>query len=82
VLQFACGKKEILQQVMLQSSVLGTCDDSGNIDIQVGFEVLTAVRVKMAVFWVVALCRLVSVYQRFRDPCCLLHHGDESSPSV
>jgi hypothetical protein len=25
---------------------------------------------KMAVFWVVALCSLVEVYQRFRDPCC------------
>jgi hypothetical protein len=26
----------------------------------------------MAVFWVVALCSLVDVYQRFRSPCCLL----------
>jgi hypothetical protein len=36
---------------------------------QVGFEVLTAVSTKMAVFWVVALCNLVEVYQRFRGPC-------------
>jgi hypothetical protein len=27
--------------------------------------------VKMAVFWVVAPCSLVEVYQRFRGPCCL-----------
>jgi hypothetical protein len=32
----------------------------------------------MAVFWVVAPCRLVEVYQRFRGPCCLHHQGDES----
>jgi hypothetical protein len=25
----------------------------------------------MAVFWVVAPCSLVEVYQRFRGPCCL-----------
>jgi hypothetical protein len=34
---------------------------------------------KMAVFWVVAPCSLVEVYQRFRGPCCLHHQGDESS---
>jgi hypothetical protein len=39
----------------------------------VGFEVLTAVSMKMAVFWVVAPCSLVEVYQRFRSPCCLHH---------
>jgi hypothetical protein len=32
----------------------------------VGFEVLTAVSMKIAVFWVVAPCSLVEVYQRFR----------------
>jgi hypothetical protein len=36
-------------------------------NISVGFEVLTAVRTKMAVFWVVAPCSLVEVYQRFID---------------
>jgi hypothetical protein len=45
---------------------------------QVGFEVLTAVSMKMAVFWVVAQCSLVEVYQRFRGPCSLHHQGDES----
>jgi hypothetical protein len=34
----------------------------------VGFEVFTAVSTKMAVFWVVAPCSLVEVYQRFRGP--------------
>jgi hypothetical protein len=43
----------------------------------VGFEVLTAVSMKFAVFWVVAPCSLVEVYQRFRGPCCLHHQGDE-----
>jgi hypothetical protein len=32
---------------------------------------------KIAVFWVVALCSLVEVHQRFRGPCCLHHQGDE-----
>jgi hypothetical protein len=31
---------------------------------------------KMAVFWVVAPCSLVEVYQRFRGPYCLHHQGD------
>jgi hypothetical protein len=35
---------------------------------------------KMAVFWVVASCSLVDVYQRFRGPCCLHHQGDELQP--
>jgi hypothetical protein len=30
----------------------------------------------MAVFWVVAPCSLVEVYQRFRGPCSLHHQGD------
>jgi hypothetical protein len=33
--------------------------------------------VKMAVFWVVAPCSLVEVYQRFRSICCLHHQGDD-----
>jgi hypothetical protein len=44
--------------------------------ILVGFEVLTAVSTKMAVFWVVAPCSLVEVYRRFRGPCCLHHRPD------
>jgi hypothetical protein len=31
---------------------------------------------KKAVFWVVAPCSLLKVYQRFRGPCCLHHPGD------
>jgi hypothetical protein len=45
----------------------------------VGFEVLTAESTKMAVFWVVAPCILVEVYQRFRGPCCLHHQGDRQT---
>jgi predicted nucleotidyltransferase len=33
--------------------------------VKVGFEVLTAASVKMAVFWVVAPCSMVEVYRRF-----------------
>jgi hypothetical protein len=34
-----------------------------------------AVSTKIAVFWVVAPCRLVWVYRRFRGLYCLQHHG-------
>jgi hypothetical protein len=34
--------------------------------IQFRFQILTAVSIKMAVFWVVAPCHLVEVYQHFR----------------
>jgi hypothetical protein len=33
----------------------------------------------MAVFWVVAPCRLVWVYQHFRGLCCLHHQGDDGA---
>jgi hypothetical protein len=42
---------------------------SSRTSLYVGFEVLTAVSTKMAVFRVVAPCSLVEVYQRFRGPC-------------
>jgi hypothetical protein len=44
---------------------------------KVAFKVLKAVSTKMAVFWFVAPCSLVEVYQRFRGPCCLHRQGDE-----
>jgi hypothetical protein len=34
-----------------------------------------AVIMKMAVFWVVAPCRLVEVYRRFGGDCCLHYQG-------
>jgi hypothetical protein len=49
---------------------------------RVGFKVLTPVSTKMAVFWVVAQCSLVEVYQRFKGPCCLHHQGDEYAARV
>jgi hypothetical protein len=36
----------------------------------------------MVVFWVVAPCSLVEVYQRFRGPCCLHHQGDSPEYTV
>jgi hypothetical protein len=50
-----------------------------DLKVKVGFEVLTALSTKIAVFWVVAPCSLVEVYGRFRGPCCLHHKGDKSS---
>jgi hypothetical protein len=44
-----------------------------------GFEVLTAASMRMAVFWVVAPYSLVEVYRRFRGACCLHHNGDEAA---
>jgi hypothetical protein len=41
-----------------------------------GFEVLTAARMEMAVFWVVAPCSLIEVYQSFKGTCCLHYQGD------
>jgi hypothetical protein len=37
----------------------------------VQFQVLTAVSMKVAVFWVIAPCSLVEVYRHFRCACCL-----------
>jgi hypothetical protein len=45
-----------------------------------GFEVLTATDMKMAVFRVVAPYSLIVVYRRFRDTCCLHHHGADHRP--
>jgi hypothetical protein len=39
------------------------------------FQVLTAMSMKVTVFWDVAPCSLVEVYQHFRGACCL-HHQD------
>jgi hypothetical protein len=52
-----------------------------NIRILIRIEVLTAVSTKMAVFWVVAPCSLVEVYQRFGGPCCLLALQPRRLPS-
>jgi hypothetical protein len=47
----------------------------------VRFEVFTAMKIQVMVFWVVMLCTVTVGYQHFRGPCCL-HlqgevHGDE-----
>jgi hypothetical protein len=48
---------------------------------RVGFEVLTVVSTKMAVFWVVAPWSLVEVYRCLRGHCCLHHQGDDDGGS-
>jgi hypothetical protein len=60
--------------------VHGIINDEANF--QDLFEVLTAVSTKMAVFWVVAPCSLVEVYQRFIGPCCLHHQGESPSETL
>lgn len=46
-------------------------------EIQVRFQVFTAPRMKIAIFWEVAPCSLVGIARRFRGACCLRHQGDE-----
>jgi hypothetical protein len=41
------------------------------------FQVLMAASMKMTVFWDVAPCRLVEVYQRFRGARCFHHEGND-----
>jgi hypothetical protein len=43
----------------------------------VWLEVLTAVTMKVVVFWVVAPCRLVSVYRRFRVRTAVTHRPND-----
>jgi hypothetical protein len=40
-------------------------------------KIITQHFTKMAVFWIVAPCSLVEVYQRFRGPCCFQHRHDD-----
>jgi len=35
------------------------------------FEVFTAVKIQVEVFWVVTPCSVVVGYRRFRGPCCV-----------
>jgi hypothetical protein len=48
----------------------------------VRFEVLTAVSMKIAVFWVVAPCSLVEVYQRFRGRIALMMEAARTSETL
>jgi hypothetical protein len=50
--------------------------------ILVGFEVLMATSMKLAVFWVVVPCNLVEVYRRFSGSFCLHQRGDVSRMMV
>jgi len=42
----------------------------------VKFEVVTAMQIQVAVFWVVTPCNDVAGYQRFEGPCCLHLKGE------
>jgi hypothetical protein len=52
------------------------------VKIGAGFLVITAAVMKMAAFWVVALCSLVEVYRSVRVACCLHHQGLKKSKFV
>jgi hypothetical protein len=75
----ACGHEQVMEQ---QAEERGRKNDATTKrgtkpDVEVGFEVLTAVSTKMAVNWVVAPCSLEEVYERFGGPFCLDHQDDE-----
>jgi hypothetical protein len=40
------------------------------------YDVFTAVKIQVEVFWVVTPCCVVIAYQRFGGPCCLQLQGD------
>jgi hypothetical protein len=50
---------------------LGNCITKGS------YTILKLSSLKMIVFWVLAPCKLVRVYQRFRGLYCFHHQGDE-----
>jgi hypothetical protein len=80
---FLCGAcdRKICDETFSHKIRKGNAYVSGNYVLKfkhlllVGFEALTAVSTKMAVFWFVAPGSLVEVYQRFRGPCCRHHQG-------
>jgi hypothetical protein len=77
VINIAYEDTDILMQLsVLTVRVVASYNNPLKSKHSVGFEVLTAVSTKMAVFWVLAPCSLVEVYQRFRGPCCFHHQGD------
>jgi hypothetical protein len=48
----------------------------------VRFQVLTETSIKIAVFWDVAQCSLVVIYQSFRGTYFLHHQGDKNKEVV
>jgi hypothetical protein len=49
------------------SGVNSSCHNTKHVIPRVRFQVLTAVRIMMLLFWVLMLCRLVGRYQRFGE---------------
>jgi hypothetical protein len=41
------------------------------------FEVLTAVKIQVEIFWVMTLCSVVVEYECFRGPYCLYLQGED-----
>jgi hypothetical protein len=48
----------------------------------VGIIRITAILMKMAVFWIVAPCSLVKVCRCFGGACCLYYQDDEWRPAI
>jgi hypothetical protein len=53
----------------------GSTDETPHFYLCTRFEVFTAVKIQVQVFWVVTPCNDVVGYQRFRNPCCLHLQG-------
>jgi hypothetical protein len=63
---------DINRFILLSHVQIWPAHSKRSLENSVGFEVITAVSTKMALFCVVAPCSLVEVYQPFRGPCCLI----------
>jgi hypothetical protein len=73
VLVFYSLKLEYLVHLMFDR----WCELIHKFIVELGLEDLMVVSTKMAVFWVVAPCSLVEVYQCFRGPCYLHRRPDD-----
>jgi hypothetical protein len=74
---------EMLSTIQLRIIYLPLCNLKSvchtNIYNFVRSEVLTAARIKISVFRVVAPCSLIEVYRRFTGACCLHHQDDRQT---
>jgi hypothetical protein len=64
---------------------LVTCEEKQQSDTKFGweiswknstYEVFTAVKIQVEVFWVLTPRTVVVRHQRFRSPCCIHFHGE------
>jgi hypothetical protein len=71
-----------IQEVRWETAVFTLADNLWILVWKRGWFSLPFIRlfiIMMAIFWVVAPCRLVEVYRRFRGACCLHHQDDHDA---